>query len=67
MGPKMPQPQAAPPPPDPVRIPNQQDPDVIASLRAKTADEQASRRGRESTRLAPASGQQPTYSRAALG
>lgn len=67
MGPKMPTPQAAPPPPDPVRIPTPNDPDVMTALKVKTAEELAGRKGRESTRLAPAPGSQPNYSRTALG
>lgn len=66
MSPKMPQPAAAPPPPDPVRIPNPNDPDFNAALKARSADDLAGRKGRESTKLAPAIGS-PSYTRQTLG
>ena len=50
--------------PDPVRIPNQNDPDVVAGLKAKTQEEFQKRKGRASTNLAAAD--QP-YSRTTLG
>lgn len=56
---------AAPPPmPDPVRIPNPTDPDVMAARKTKVADEFANRRGRESTKL---TGGDNSYSRTTLG
>lgn len=65
MGPK-PQAMPAPAMPEPVRIPNPTDPDVMASNRQKMQDEFANRRGRDSTRLAPAGGDAP-YTRTTLG
>lgn len=67
MTPKMPQPAAAPLPPEPVRMPTPNDPDVVSAMKVKTAEELAGRKGRDSTRLAPASNAQPTYARTALG
>lgn len=50
--------------PDPVRIPNQNDPDIMAGLKQRTADEFQKRKGRASTDLTPSN--QP-YSRTTLG
>lgn len=55
--PAMPTPAAA------VRIPSPDDPDLMAARRAKTSDEFAKRKGRDSTSLA-ADG---AYSRTTLG
>jgi hypothetical protein len=62
MMPKVPDP---PKPPDPVRVPSQTDPDVIANARAKADQEFRSRRGRDSTDLS--GGGSPVYSRTTLG
>jgi hypothetical protein len=47
-----------------VRIPNADDPDIVAARKRKTEDEFAARQGRDSTRLV-----QPgaAYTRTALG
>lgn len=65
--PKARQPAAAPPAaPEPVRIPQPDDPDLIAARKRKVADEFATRQGRASTRLAqPNSGE--AYGRTTLG
>ncbi len=60
-----PQPAAAPAPPDPIRIPNKNDPDVLAGRTAKAQTEFANRRGRQSTQLAM--GDDTTYRRTTLG
>ena len=51
--------------PDPVRVPNADDPDVIEARKRKTAETFANRRGRESTDLSQSGG--PSYSRTTLG
>lgn len=60
-----PQPAPAPPSaPDPIRIPNPSDPDVMQARKNKANEEFGSRRGRESTRLTPPD---QAYSRTTLG
>lgn len=63
---KMPQPAAEPAPPDPVRVPNATDPDVMAARKAKVQDEFQNRRGRNATKLAPG-GSDASYTRTTLG
>ncbi len=52
------------PPPDPVRVPNADDPDIMAARKLKTQEEFAKRQGRSSTNLAPSDA---GYSRTTLG
>ena len=66
MSPKMPAARPATPPPEPVRIPGPQDPDVMANRKQRTQEEFQNRRGRRSTRLAPDQGG-AAYSRTTLG
>lgn len=63
----MPAMPAAPSVPDPVRVPSPSDPDVMAARQQKMRDEFANRRGRDSTRLAPAQRGDVSYSRTTLG
>lgn len=69
--PQMPQPAApsAPSIPDPVRVPNPTDPDVVAARRTQVQQEFDNRRGRDSTKLAtPMTGNRDTaYTRTTLG
>ena len=62
--PKMP---VAPTPPEPVRIPSPDDPDLIASRRRRVKEEFESRSGRASTELSGAGGGSPAYGRTTLG
>lgn len=62
-----PTPQVAPVAPDPIRVPNATDPDVVAARRVKIQDEFANRRGRESTRLTKGEGRDIAYTRTTLG
>ena len=57
----------APPPkmPDPVRIPNATDPDIVAAAKAKTQLDFQKRKGRSSTNLSGESA--APYSRTTLG
>ena len=56
----------APKPPDPVRIPSPDDPDMIEARRKKMQEEFANRQGRQSTQLSSA-GRDTSYSRTTLG
>lgn len=60
---KMAAPQPPPKPPDPVRMPSADDPDIKAAAKMQTAEEFAKRKGRDSTRMAGDS----AYSRTTLG
>lgn len=53
--------------PEQVRMPSATDPDVRAASAMKVQEDMRKRQGRDSTRLAPASGEAPVYSRTALG
>jgi hypothetical protein len=55
----------APTPPEPVRLPSPDDPDLIASRRKKMKEEFAGRGGRASTELS--GGSSTSYSRTTLG
>lgn len=57
--------QTAPKQPDPVRIPSEDDPDVMAARKRKTQQESDDRRGRSSTDLTSSSAQ--AYTRTTLG
>lgn len=60
---------AAPNMPDPVRVPNVNDPAVIAARRSQVQSEFANRQGRNSTRLTQdtSGGRDATFSRTTLG
>lgn len=65
MTPKMPQAQPETKMPDPIRIPNATDPDVIAERKKKLDKEFANRQGAASTRMVD--GAASSYSRTTLG
>lgn len=69
MGPRSQSAAAPPAAPQPIRVPTMYDADVVADRRRQSDEEAASRRGRESTRLAPASagGGVVPYTRTVLG
>lgn len=67
MGPSVKQPNAAPAMPEPVRIPNPMDPDVLEARKKKVQAEFDAQKGRDSTRLTPAAGTDAAYSRTTLG
>ena len=58
-----------PPPPDPVRVSDPNDPNVIAARRAKESQDDAQKQGRQSTILSSdgTNTNAPTYSRSTLG
>lgn len=64
MMPKVKQPDA-PATPEPIRVPNETDPDILAAKRKKMADVSNNRQGRASTDLT--SDNSRPYSRTALG
>lgn len=64
---KAPSPPPQPKMPDPVRMVNPTDPDIMLGKRRAATSEFASRQGRASTDLAPAAGVAPAYTRSTLG